>query len=293
MPALEALVGGQTYNLSDGMPFAWLAADEGMASVRRQTSRGPQQHGDTDQGFLLDATEFPMGFRLYAASMAEQWTARQLALRVFRPSRQPIQLRWTLETGDIRQLDVHAHGRVLFASKESRGFTLPFVVPLRAADPTFYDPTMRAEVFGVGAGNAGWIYPLVFPRSFGSNTVNQARAIPYIGTWQSFPIVIIKGPITDPVVTNLTTGDTLNLTGTTIAAGSTYTIDCRPGVKSVVDQGGVSRISALSDDSDLATFALEADPDAPGGVNAIRVTGSVANAVTEVYLQWYTRYIGI
>lgn len=293
MPTLEALIGGQTYNLSDGMPFAWIAADEGMAPVRRLTERGPQQHGDTDQGFLLDPTEFPMGFRLYATSMADQWTARQLALRIFRPSRVPIQLRWTLETGDVRQADVHVQGKVLFASKDSQGFTLRFVVPLRAADPTLYDPVMQSVVYGVGAGNAGWIYPLAFPRAFGSNTVNQTRAIPYAGTWKSFPVVIIKGPVTNPVITNLTTGDKLDLTGTTISAGQTYTIDCRPGVKSIVDQAGVNRINTLSDDSDLTTFALEADPEAPGGINTIRVIGSVANATTDVYLQWYTRYIGL
>jgi hypothetical protein len=173
------------------------------------------------------------------------------------------------------------------------GYSQLAVVELRAADPTFYDPTALGYTFGVNAGTLGWAYPITFPEGFGSSTVNQTRAITYNGTWRTYPVVLIKGPITNPVITNTTTGDKLDFTGTTVNSGTTYTIDCRPGVKSVLDQAGASQIAALTDDSDLATFSLEADPEAPGGINTITVTGSAANATTEVYLQYYERYIGI
>lgn len=291
MPQLDAIVNGITYALSNGAPFAWLSADEGMADVRRMTDRGPLQHGDSDYDFRLEPTTYPMGFRIYATSMEEQWIHRTTALRIFRPSRTAIQLRWTLETGAVRQLDVHLSGRLLFGSKDSQGYTLRFVAPLRAADPTFYDPTAVGYTFGVNAGTTGWAYPITFDEGFGSSTVAQTRAIVYNGSWRTSPIVTIKGPITNPVITNVTTGDKLDFTGLTIGSGTIYTIDCRAGVKTVLDQLGASQIANLTDDSDLATFSLEAD--VVDGINTISVTGSAANATTEVYLQYYERYVGI
>jgi hypothetical protein len=95
------------------------------------------------------------------------------------------------------------------------------------------------------------------------------------------------------VVTNVTTGETLNFAGYSLAAGQTLTIDCRDGLKTVTREDGSNQIAQLTDTSDLATFHLAADPDAPGGVNTISVAGSAATAATEVYLQFNARYIGL
>jgi len=293
MTTLEAIIGGATYSLSDGAPFAIIDSEDGMAPVRRITDRGPLQDGDSDLGFRLEPIVWPLALRLVANNIATHYDVRDTALRIFRPSRTAIQIRWTLDNGAVRQLDCHVSGRLAFASRERQGFNQKCVVPLRAANPLYYDPAMQAVTYGVGAGSGGFAFPLSWPASFGGSTVNQTRAIAYVGSYREFPIVIIKGPITNPVVTNLTTGDKLDFTGVTIGSGTTYTIDCRPGKKSVLDQDGANRIAGLSDDSDLATFSLEADPEAPGGINSVHVTGTSANATTEIYLQWYSRYVGI
>lgn len=292
MPVLEAIIGLTTYVLTDGAPFALIDAEDGMAPVRRITDRGPLQHGDSDNDFRLDPLTFPLGLLMSAADIGEHYDNRDLALRVWRPSKTPIRLRWTLDNGQIRQYDVHVSGRLAFSSKDMPGFSQRFVVPLRAADPTCYDPSLQAYTYGVGGGTGAFSFPLSWPASFGGSTVNQTRAIPYAGTWREYPIVIINGPITNPVITNLTTADKLDFTGVTVGSGTTYTVDCRPGRKSVVDQTGSNKISDLTDDSDLATFSLEADPDAPSGINDVQVTGTSANATTEVYVQFYHRYIG-
>lgn len=292
MPILDVTVGGVTTVLSDGAPFAVLSAEGGMATVRRITERGPQQHGETDTDFRLEPTLFPLGLIAYAASIADHFTVRDQLLRLFRPSRTPIALRWTLENGSVRQLDVHVAGRLAFNSVDSRGFTQRCVIPLAAADPTLYDPTQEAVTYGVGAGNTGWAFPITFPEGFGSSNVSQSRAIAYAGSWRAFPTITITGPITDCVITNTTTGDKLDFTGVTIAAANTYTIDLAYGRKTVVNQLGVNKVADLTTDSDLATFALEAANEAPGGVNTITVTGSSANTNTEIYLRYYPRYVG-
>jgi hypothetical protein len=83
------------------------------------------------------------------------------------------------------------------------------------------------------------------------------------------------GPITSPVITNAITGDKLDFTGTTIVGGASYTIDCRYGQKTVVDSAGANQISKLTSDSDLSTFCLLPDPDAPGGANTLSASAGL------------------
>lgn len=294
MTTLEAIVNNTTYNLSLGEPFALIDSDDGMAPVQRITTQGPQQHGDTDIDFRLDALSWPLGLLMYASSIAEHYTNRKLALRIFRPSRVPIQMRWTLDNGDVRQIDCHVNGKMTFGSRERRGFAQRFVVPLRAANPTFYDPDRKFVSFGIAVSGSVFGFPIGFAISFGeASSIDTTKTIAYAGSWREYPVIEIAGPLTNPVITNLSTGDVLDLTGTTVALGDTYTIDCRPGYKSVKDAAGVNRIAALSDTSDLASFSLEADPDVSGGLNDIRVTGTSATSATQIYLRYYERYLGI
>lgn len=292
MPILEAIVNGVSYVLTDGAPFALIEHDGGMGSVRRITDRGPAQHGDSDIDFRLEPYTFPLGLMAYAADIATHYDVRDQALRLFRPARAPIQLRWTLENGAVRQIDVHVEGQMVFRSSDARGFTQRFVVPLRAANPTLYDPTLQSFIYGVGGGGGAFTVPMAVPTGVGAATVDQTRPITQAGTWRDEPIILVVGPINDLVITNETTGGTLDFTGYNITVSGGLTIDCRAGRKSVIDETGASQIDKLSDDSDLATFAIEASPEAPGGVNSIRVTGSGATSATEIYVQFYHRYTG-
>jgi hypothetical protein len=292
MPILDVTVGGVTTILSDGAPFAVLSADGGMADVARITERGPLQQGDSDIDFRLQPTLSTLGLIAYASDIGAHFDVRARLLEIFRPSRTPLVLRWTLENGAVRQLDCHVAGRLAFNSIDMRGFTQRCAVPLRAADPTLYDPAQVAVTYGVGGGGDSWTIPWAVPWGIGAATVDQTRTIVYAGSWRTFPVITITGPITNPVITNLTTGDKLDFTGITIAAANTYTIDLAYGRKTITNQLGANKIADLTNDSDLATFALEANPEAPGGVNSIRVTGTGATSATEIYLQYYPRYVG-
>lgn len=295
MTTLTATVGGATYTLHDiAGSLQWIGEDGwGMAPARRITDRGPLQHGDSDIDFRLEPRVGMLKLLAPASSMAGHWTIRSTLLQIFRPSNVAIQLLWGLDNGSQRQIDVHYAGDLSFASESRLGFTQTAVVQLRAADPTFYDPALQNVIYGVGGGGGAWAIPWAIPWSIGSATVDQTRSIVYAGSWRAYPVIVITGPLNSAVITNNTTGDKLDLTGYNIAALDTLTIDCRSGVKTVVDAAGANKIDKLSDDSDLQTFSLEAAPEAPGGVNSIRVTGSAATSATEINLQYLTRYVGI
>lgn len=114
--------------------------------------------------------------------------------------------------------------------------------------------------------------------------------VAYQGNVPEYPIVTIRGPIENPVVTNLVTGDTLTFSSVTLSASTTYTIDLRYGNKRVYDQGGTSRLDQLSSDSDLATFALQPAPLAAGGTNVLMVSGNGLGTATQVTVTYYNRY---
>lgn len=292
---VKAVRGGVQTNLSDGT-LCWVEASDGlgMTPLHRLTERGPQQQGDSDVGFRLDPRSIKHVFGAQADSMAGLYALRGHLLRLFKPSSVPLSLLYELPTGDVRQIDVVLAGDLELPSGDRSGFYQKVGVTFRAADPTFYDPEMKAVIFGVGgSGTTGLTFPATFPWSFGASTIDTTKAVAYVGDWATFPVIEIDGPIANPVITNLTVGAKLDLTGVTIAAGDSYIIDCRYGFKTVVDAAGVNRIDKLSDDSDLATFRLEADPDAPGGVNSIRVQGSGATSATEIFIRYYNRYVGI
>lgn len=124
------------------------------------------------------------------------------------------------------------------------------------------------------------------------NGEDEGVALAYEGDWPAFPIIRLAGPISDPVITNTATGETLDFTGTTIGSTDFYTIDTRYGQKTVKDGGGISRLSGLSTDSDLYSFHLEPSPLATGGTNVITLGGTATGTATLMTITYYNRFIG-
>jgi hypothetical protein len=257
-PLIELIRGVETLNLNDLDGYVRLQEDGlGLPDVRRLTERGPAQHGDTDIGYRLEPRIVNLVVGVFGDDPTGYWGG----------------LSW----GSSER----------FVSAHRAGFQL------RAADPTFYDPTWQSIPFGISGASGNWAIPWPIPWPIGSATVDQTKSVITPGEWRSYPIITARGPIDDLVIYNETTGEKLDFTGYSMIAGEALTIDTRYGVKSVIDQDGISQIAALTDDSDLATFHLDADPDAAGGVNSIRVTGSGADSTTIIYFQFQPRYIAL
>lgn len=143
--------------------------------------------------------------------------------------------------------------------------------------------TNTANKAGTDSGSA-WIGALAPAAAVSGN-------ITYVGTWLEYPVLTLAGPLVSPVISNTTTGETLSF-GITLLVGETLTIDLRYGSKTVIKSDGSNQIGTLTPESDLATFHLAPDPEAPGGVNAftLRATAGDTGSLT---VAWYARYIGI
>jgi hypothetical protein len=86
----------------------------------------------------------------------------------------------------------------------------------------------------------------------------------------------------------------LDFTGVTIAGGVTYEIDLRYGRKLITDNSGVNQNAKLTEESDLATWRIVPNPEAPDGINDIRVeVAGDATLATRIRIEYYDKYPSI
>ncbi len=280
------------YNLSDNTNYVLIGLDGiGAAPVARIVERGPMQHGESDLGYRLGPRRIALALMARGGDTAAWFARREALLRIFRSSDSPVKLK--IVNGDIvRQIDCYLSGTMEMVPDDSCPRWQKVGIELYCPDPTWYDPAPVTLQFDGGGGEATTV-PTLVPTFVGSSLLDETRTAAYAGTWDARPVVRIVGPVRDARIVNLTTGDKLDFSGVTIAAGHWYEIDCRYGRASVIDDAGANKIADLSADSNLATFRIAAHPDVLGGVNAIRATGTNISAATLVRLTYHERYVGV
>jgi hypothetical protein len=290
---VEWIVNNTAYNLGDGT-LVWREGDTGlgMAPLHHITERGPQQDGVTYRGMRLDPRVFMLLLGMSGASQTALYTLRQTLEEIFAPADSGTAgiMRWTLDSGAVRQLDCVYSGRLDFTSADRSGFTYRAVAEFIAHNPTFYDPTVVTKTTALYSGMS---IPLAVPIAIGSSNNTGTINANYAGTWKALPYLKITGPVTSPLIRNINTDKVLDFTGTTIAAGDYYEIDCAYGVKSVKDKNGDYQGGKLIEPSHLSTFAIASKRDVANGINTIQVNGSSTSAATLLTVQYYTRYVGI
>jgi phage-related protein len=80
-------------------------------------------------------------------------------------------------------------------------------------DPNYYDNNLQTSVMQISAA-LGRTYNKTFNYTYGGGSATVTTTISNIGWGTTYPIITINGPITNPVVGNSTSGDTLYFTGT-------------------------------------------------------------------------------
>jgi len=286
---------GQRFLVSEVSPL-------GMPGIDVQTQRSPFQHGETALTYALRPRLLTMVQRRQGCSRQDFWDLRQDMINHMRPNRQtawgayePCHLVKVLPNLRKWALDVYWTGGLEFRAKaEWDEWSAQDAIRFTAYDPTFYDLDTTVHNFNLIASGSEWCFPMCFPICFqAEDTLDQTVVITYTGTWQAFPLIEIDGPIENVIITNIDTGEKLELQYS-IPIGDTVTIDCRTGQKTVVNLAGVNLVGVLSDDSDLGTFHPAPDPESPGGQNTINVFGlDTANGATEVRFYYNTRMIGL
>ena len=308
-----ALAGGRYYDLNK-ISGNWILTNVdglGMTETSRLAQRGPIQDGDSDLGWRRTPRYLSLRWALQGCTARHLWDLRTELMTIWRPrTSDPVILTFYLPNGDTRSSNVNLEGELDFPSGQRLdGKTQAVVVPLKASDPRLYDPTQQIVNFNLLSSSGGLPIPLPVPIPIGASALNTVETVYYASghllASPEYPIIILFGPITNPVIENLTTGEQIALTangGLSLASGEFVTIDLTGAPlfdrKTIINQDNISVAQYMTNDSDLATWHLayngEKLPDGTycDGNNLIRVSGVNVNLNSRIVMRYYNRYEG-
>lgn len=291
---------GEEYNLNDGASlFLMGQGGHGMPPITYMTEQAPFQHGVTPTDYRIQPRLIQMLHRNTGNNRTKFWENRADIINKLRPNRQLANqfnrgaLRKIMPDGETRDIDVLIDQGPQFSMKDPGiwdewGFTE--ILRFLAFNPFFYNPTQSNLTFVLSA-LSNLIFPITFLITFGSTILSDTQILTYLGTWLEYPIIQITGPLDGPTIYNDTTGESIEILYN-IAAGDVLTINLADRLKTVESVAAGDLQGTV--EGDLGTFHIAADPEAPNGLNSIRVTGAGASpGTTQVKMFWNNRYIGL
>lgn len=154
---------------------------------------------------------------------------------------------------------------------------------LRAPDPRLYGLVDRVATVMSSPESGGLSFPFVHPLDFAGGS-DPGVLVPYAGDDSSWPVLRLEGPVENPVLANLSSGEAIHF-ALTLGTGEHLVID--PEARTVLAGGvpGASRYAAVRRD------ATSWWPLYPGGANAVRLSGDATSANTRLDLIWRDAYL--
>ncbi len=159
----------------------------------------------------------------------------------------------------------------------------PFQVAVRSAAPVLYGEGVHTQTVRPVAETGGLRFPVTFPVNFQASP-GIGDAVTNGGDARTWPLLRLYGPITNPVLENLSSGESLVVVGQ-LLDGQFLEIDPRPQRRSVLLNGGAgaSRYSWI-DRTASAWWPLYP------GTNAIRLRAAEQLGDARLELTWRNAY---
>ena len=261
----------------------------GIPPVQHVKQKSPRQDGATRVATILQERVVDVGFYYHSGTRDAYWENRfglYELLKMF----DDLVLRIILESGESYDIDV-----AYLAETRKRLIPNSSLIALRleAANPIFYATVASFLAVGVPPAADEFEFAITFPETFGSVAIDKDIPLTYEGSWKAYPQIDISGPITDPLIQNLTTDEELELS-VAVPNGEVVRITLNPRGKSVWNiTTDANWMQYLDDDADLATWHLEAAPTAVGGVNDLHFEGTAGGPATAITLRWNDQFIGV
>jgi hypothetical protein len=272
--------GGPIFDLNSGNLYITNWTDGlGIPPFHRLSERSAGQHGTTDLGFRLDPRLIDFHMTLKAADPTVYYYRRYILTSFIKPATSPFIMKFMLPNAgnpdDERHLNCYLHKPYTIDTRKRNALDQEVDFTLIAPDPVFFNPTALTGTCSPANGDA-----------------TKDVTLSCSGTWLSYPQIVIDGPVLNPTITNLGTGEKIAL-DYQVTAGETVAIECAYGLKTVKNNSSVNLIGKLTSDSDLASFHI--DPDLLGGaVNKMRCSGTFAGGEHAHFtFNYYDRFIGI
>lgn len=151
--------------------------------------------------------------------------------------------------------------------------TAKWSIELLAGDPRRYGVTELDRTLQLPAVSGGLSIPTAVPFAINATTTRSTVDVTNDGNIAAAPTIQIAGPVTDPVVQNLTAGTEMRFQ-ITLSVGQILTVDCR---REQVTLDGQGRMSTLLG-ADFLTF--------PPGTSTIRFSAPSYDPAAYCKLVW-------
>lgn len=258
--ALDTPLGTINFNPdpSEGLYLTDVSGLDG-ASMRSDVENLPQRDGAYVYDTLRGA-RFPVlsgEIRVLSTLANRLTTMEQLTQYTDQLRRKDGTLRWTPTGLTERGVTV----RLLDTITITGGLLKTFQIPLIAADSKAYSTTQSSATRS----------------SAGALNITPG------GTADTYPVITIHGPITNPTVTNSVTGEVIDFTGTTIGSTAAFIVDCKN--ETVVDLTSANQISKVVP-STTTFFPLYMNV-----TDTVTLAGTGTGANTALTVTYYTAYV--
>jgi len=236
--------------------------------------------GQTIRGGNIVAPKFGMEWMIFGSSFSDLATERDTFLsllgEVISAGGKTLKINKSNSVNiqtDIKRIGVTGD----IAAEDGLSGTL--LIDVEAEYPFLLSQTLNSEDSGIYSGG-GMAIPMAIPMSMaegGNNEMVLANA----GTYKSYPVLTFYGPLNTPSITNLTTGETLNI-NYNIGASNYLVVDTLLRT-ALLYSGGVNMRQYLS--GDFITLAK--------GNNILHLSAASYNTTGRVNVSWRDAYLGL
>jgi hypothetical protein len=213
---------GTTVTFNDGGPWR-LEEVTGFDSpnVRQDVEDLPEADGAVAGDFFFGSRPVTMRGHIAAATAAERNSAVVGLQRALRGLRSDV----TLKSQPSGLPAMQAAAR-LDNVRVTGGYVKEFLIALVCADPLVYSQTVETQSVLVIPTNFGVAWPIAWPATWGGGVGDTTPLnVTNDGNFDTAPLLRVHGAVTEPRVSNDTTGKTLYLDGVVLAQGEYVDID--------------------------------------------------------------------
>lgn len=278
-----------------GLPIYYLGdSNFGLPPINHYIQQGALQQGDTYLGYQTQARIINLPLFLPATTINEHYIYRESLIRIFGSTDTKGVLKVYFSEGNVRAIDCHTLGGLTFDIVPEEGYAIRTIVQLRCDNPIWYNPATETWLIESDPeGGDPTAYPVSYPMGYGGPSMSYGTfASYYSGTFYTYPIITVYGPITDGTLLNPDTGQFIRIKGT-IEEGDYLVFDLRYGYKTVVDSVGSNAYPRIDSSSNLATFAFAGKPQTSIDTIRINIGGTDIGATTAVLITYNVAYQGI
>jgi len=266
-----------------GSPYQILSVDglESLPGIRNQDDNRGYHDGMFTGRDFLSGRNISIIFNTFADSNGSAQTNYNTIQSILLPQTSgTTPLYFKFPNSPTSEQFVDARVRALRTSVDPN-YTYGYItsqVDFFCPDPNYYNNNLQTANMLISAA-LGRTYNRTFDYTYGGGSSSVTTTISNIGWATTYPTITIQGPITNPIVGNTTTGNTLNFTGT-YSALDVLEIDLYNQL--ITLNGSPARNLLIS-----GTWF-----DAPPGNSNFFFTGSATLAgTTQATVSWYSAYI--